>query len=120
SVPVREPTRPTPSRSWCESTPTAESKIASVPEDLRFEAPDARALPPRVGREARFPTGLGEKPLAIPASLNRHLRQQQASKSSHVEDDRVTAVGEGRWIVKRSERAGQGELDVHAGTLRGG
>ena len=100
----------------CPSCPSCPSRL---PEHLRLESPELRALLPRVARQARLVAGLREERLPIPAPFGRHLRQQQPALPALLDDQPVTADFDVVRRRDRLERPEQRHLDLQAGQFRG-
>src|SRR5258708_18233886 len=75
-------------------------RTRSVAEDDRREAIDLRAAPPGIGRQSGLRAGVRQELQAIPAPLDRDLRQQQPPAVSLFDDEAVAADLQGPQIER--------------------
>src|SRR5205807_7124193 len=87
-------------RSARSDEPRRPPRTPSAAEDDGREAVDGRAPLPAVGRQARLHAGLRQELIAVPAPLDRHLRQQQAAAVALFDDEAVEADDKGGEIAR--------------------
>src|SRR6266851_1227409 len=73
---------------------------------------------PRARREARLPAGLVEEPLAVPAALGRHLREQEAA-APVASNDQAMQADLDRVRRDRAQFAEHGDMQAETGELGG-
>src|SRR6185503_11622587 len=104
----------------CPTCATCRTCPSSLPEHLRLESPQLRALLPRVARQARLVAGVREKRLPVPSPFGRDLRQQQPALTVLLDDQPVPAHFNLLRRCDRLERAEKRYLNLQAGQFPGG
>ncbi len=104
----------------CERLPLDRVERKTVREVIDGEHLNGGPVPPGVGRQSGFQTGLSEKCLSVPAKLRGHLGKKQSMPPPLADMKAVAADLDRERVGDRLERGEDGDLQLEFGQFLAG